>query len=110
MVCSFENIKDLHPFLANDVRKGGDYMDISKIDKEKLAQKLLAAPLASFKGKHQWPKSTFESYIYPDDDDVEGHFVKDLLTLNTPTMIDKWYGGPKGAATILLNLKKDDEE
>ncbi|MHC8517002.1 hypothetical protein [Sporosarcina sp. ITBMC105] len=85
-------------------------MNLSDIDKEKLAQKVLLAPLVSFKGKHQWPRSTFESYVYPDEDDVEGHFVKDLLTLNTPSMIEKWFGGEEEAAAILLNLKEQEKQ
>ncbi|PIC66756.1 hypothetical protein CSV71_08050 [Sporosarcina sp. P21c] len=85
-------------------------MDLSKLEKEKLAQKVLLAPLVSLKGKHQWPRSTFQSYVFPEDDDLEGQFVKDLLTLNTPDMIEKWYGGEENALTILLNLRTEENK
>lgn len=81
-------------------------MKIYDLDNEKLANKLLLAPLASLKGKHKWMRSTYADYICIDEDDLEGEFVRDIILLDTPSIIEKWYGGLDAALTLSMELRR----
>ncbi|MER2170930.1 MAG: hypothetical protein ABS938_09860 [Psychrobacillus psychrodurans] len=81
-------------------------MKAEELDFSKVGSRLFGAPLASLQGHHKYLKSTFDDYISVDEDDLEGEFVKDILTLSTPEIIDKWYGGTDEALTFILEAKK----
>lgn len=84
-------------------------MKIKDLDSEKLVQSLLTAPLASLKGKHKWMRSTFADYVHVEDDDLEGQFVKDIILLDTPAIIEKWYGGELEAVSLIFELRENEK-
>ena len=86
--------------------KGGITLKIQSLDEKKLFNILLRTPLVSMHAHHKHIKSTLKDYVMPSEDDLEAQYVKDLFTLETDEIIEKWYGGEEAAATLLFNLKK----
>lgn len=82
-------------------------MKISELDKDKVFQILLRTPLVSMQANHKHIKSTLRDYVFPNT--LESEYVKDLFTLETDEIIEKWYGGKEQAGTLLFQLKKKEE-
>lgn len=81
-------------------------MKVRELNPELIGKSLLGIPVASFHANHTYPKSTIKDYIDIQDDDLEGQFVKDMLTLKTNEIIDKWYGGKESAMNLILEINK----
>lgn len=81
-------------------------MEIKKLDKEKVIETLLRVPLISMQLNHKHIKSSLRDYVLPNEDNLEGEYVKDLFTLETDAIIDKWYGGEEEATNLLFRLKE----
>lgn len=89
--------------------KGRDRkLRIRELDPRKVANALLHAPLLANQLGHKWLKSTFNSHILPDPDDLETQFVRDLMLLDTETIIETWYGGQEEAIDLMLWLKRSE--
>lgn len=66
---------------------------------------ILKVPTASALAAHERPADTLRDYVKPNTQELE--FVRDLFTLRTDEMADKWYGGAfeaSCAATTLLSI------
>lgn len=85
-------------------------MRVKELDPQKIANILIATPLLANQLGHKWLKSTYKSYILPDPDDLEGQFVRDLMLMDTETIIATWYGGQEEAAHALFSLKNNKEK
>lgn len=89
--------------------KGRDgKLRIKELDPRKVANALMHAPLLANHLGHKWLKSTFNSYILPDPDDLETQFVRDLMLLDTETIIETWYGGQEEAMDLMLWLNRSE--
>ena len=84
-------------------------MRIKELDPRKVANALMHAPLLANHLGHKWLKSTYNSYILPDPDDLETQFVRDLMLLDTETIIETWYGGQEEATDLLFRLKGNED-
>jgi len=63
---------------------------IDELDSKKALQVLTSIPLIFEKLNHKSiTRSGFESYIKPSE--VEGEYIKDLFTLETKEIVEKWY-------------------
>ena len=81
-------------------------MEIRKLDSEKLGEILLRVPLGSMQAHHKKIQSTINDNFLPGDENLEGQFVRDLFTMDTQEIIDKWYGGSDAARELLLKMSK----
>ncbi|ARA98605.1 MULTISPECIES: hypothetical protein [Anoxybacillaceae] len=72
-----------------------------KLDKEILGERLLRLPLVSHLAHHKRVQYTVRDYTLPGKNDLEGQFVRDLFTLTTEEIIDKWFGGLENAYELL---------
>lgn len=79
-------------------------MLFQRLDKEKLGENLLRLPLVSFHANHKKVQYTVRDYVLPSEDNLEGQFVRDLFTLTTDELIEKWFDGEDNARQILMNL------
>lgn len=88
-------------------------MDVRDCEDEKLGIMLKKIPLISMELGHTRAKDTIKDYIMPGND-VNAMFIKDLFTLTTVEVIDKWYGGEDNAYDLLSKLtdiiKEPDNE
>lgn len=82
-------------------------MKVQELNAEALAQTLMRVPLVSMQANHKYPKSTLKDYILPSENNLESQFVKDVYTLTTEEIIDKWYNGKTEATSLLFKSKKD---
>lgn len=63
---------------------------IDELDSEKVLKVLTSVPLIFEKLNHKSiTGSGFISYIKPNE--AEGEFIKDLFTLETKEIVEKWY-------------------
>lgn len=92
-------IHSIYPIIIGgmEVKK----MEIKKLNAEKLANTLLQVPLVSMQLNHKHIKGSLRDYVSPSEENYEGQFVKDLFTLETDQIIEKWYGGKEEARSIL---------
>lgn len=49
--------------------------------------------------------SSLKDYVLPSEDNLEGQYLKDLFTLYTDAIIEKWYGGIEEATNLLFSSK-----
>lgn len=80
-------------------------MKIADLNTEAIAQTLLRVPLVAMHAHHKYPKSTLKDYVVPSEDNLEAQFVKDVFTLTTDEIIEKWYDGQDEAASLLFAQK-----
>lgn len=103
-------------FLLNECRKLLDNGELSReremtvvkineLDVMKLGEVLLNAAPASCLADHKWLKSTLKDYVLPSSDQLEVEFVKDLFTLPSEEIAEKWYGGKQNAIAYVRNKK-----
>lgn len=76
-------------------------MKIKDLNPEILGELLLRVAPVAMQAQHEWPKSTMIDYINPTSEG-EAEFIRDLFTLKTEEIIEKWYGGRDGAAQLLF--------
>ncbi|WP_338465118.1 hypothetical protein [Shouchella rhizosphaerae] len=79
-------------------------MKIKELDTERLYLILIKLPLVSNHANHSWIKSTLKDYVLPGENQLEAQFVKDIFTLKTEEIIEKWYGGDHSAYDLLSKL------
>jgi hypothetical protein len=77
------------------------YPKVFELNCERLGRMLLnVAPVAAGLG-HKQPRYTLKDYTHPNGD-LEMHFIKDLFTLTTEEIADRWYGGINHAAAFAM--------
>ncbi|NHN33530.1 hypothetical protein [Paenibacillus agricola] len=77
-------------------------MKIETLNLEILGATLLRIAPVALKANHKWPKSTLKDYVLPEEGS-EADFVRDLFTMETQAIVDKWYGGDDNAAGFLFS-------
>ena len=81
-------------------------MLIEKLNTDKVAEILLRVPLISMQLNHKHIKSSLRDYVSPGENHLEAQYVKDLFTLVTDEIIEKWYGGKDDAEILLFKLNE----
>lgn len=85
--------------------RGEDKFEDKKLDKEKVLEALLRVPLISMQLNHKHIMSSLKDYVLSSEDNLEGQYLKDLFTLYTDAIIEKWYGGIEEATNLLFSSK-----
>jgi hypothetical protein len=67
-------------------------MEVDKLDREKLGNLLIGALFGSVQAGHKRVEYTLQHYI-DTRDDLEKQFLKDIFTLRTDELAEKWCGG-----------------
>lgn len=84
--------------------EAADKMAVYDLDFDVLIDLILNLPLASAGLRHTSMTSSL-AYIHPvPDRERELRFVKDLFTLSTAKMIERWYGGRENADRFNADL------
>lgn len=83
-------------------------MLFQKLDTNKIGEIVLRIPLISYQLHHKRISSTIRDYVFPDDNHLEGQFVRDLFVLTTNELIDKWFDGEEKAAELIIGLQSRD--
>lgn len=78
-------------------------MDIRDCNDEKIGIQLRTIPLVSMDMGHNKVSDTVGDYIIRKED-PNATFIRDLFTLTTKEVIDKWYGGEENALDLLSQL------
>jgi hypothetical protein len=77
-------------------------MKIKELSLEKLGIVLLQVTPAAAHAHHKWVKSTIKDYMLPGKDQLELEFIRDLFTLTTEEIADKWYDGEENAIGLIM--------
>ncbi|PKR85636.1 hypothetical protein [Heyndrickxia camelliae] len=68
-------------------------MKIGELDQQKLGRVLIQASMTALYQKNETLQETMLSFEPDSENKAEWNFVKDLFTLTTDEIADKWYGG-----------------
>lgn len=68
-------------------------MKIGELDQQKLGRVLIQASMTAHYQKKETLQETMLSFEPDSENTTEWKFVKDLFTLTTDEIADKWYGG-----------------
>lgn len=73
------------------------------LDPEKVGNILLRLGLAAYQLGHETVTGTLNPYCnHPELQSPESQFVRDIFSLDTRTLVDRWYGGDLSAREMLL--------
>lgn len=73
-------------------------MPVLALDPAEIGERLIRALAVSATLRHTGPEMSMD-YVSPEPGSA-GDFVKDMLTLSTPEIAEKWCGSTEGAAFI----------
>lgn len=80
-------------------------MKFTELDGQKLGQVLLLAPLYAINHKHSTIKEAILDMNSKPEDSSELEYVKDLFTLDSDEIADKWFEGNKNIVGIFFEDK-----